>query len=69
MVAQVLVQNRSGLIISDDIFSRLLAFSNVIITGHQAFFAHEALANIATTTIDNITTFEKEQALENQVLG
>jgi lactate dehydrogenase-like 2-hydroxyacid dehydrogenase len=69
IVAQVLVQNRSGLIISDDIFSRLLTFSNVIMTGYQAFFAREALAHIATTTIDNLTRSEKEQAFENQVLG
>jgi hypothetical protein len=38
-------------------------------TGYQAFFAREALAHIATTTIDNLTRSEKEQAFENQVLG
>jgi D-lactate dehydrogenase len=44
--------------IQDDVFSRLLVFPNVLITGHQAFFTREALRNIADTTISNITHFE-----------
>jgi len=44
--------------IQDDVFSRLLVFPNVLITGHQAFFTREALGNIADTTLDNITAFE-----------
>ncbi len=54
----------SGLILSDDVFARLLTFPNVIINGHQAFFTREALLNIAVTTIDNITKFENNQPLE-----
>ena len=50
------------MIISDDVFSRLLTFLNVIITGHQAFFTREALENIAATTIANITKFESDLA-------
>ena len=34
----IFFEDRSSLIISDDVFSRLLTFPNVIITGHQAFF-------------------------------
>lgn len=48
-------------IISDDVFARLQTFPNVIITGHQAFFTKEALINIAATTMQNITDFEKGQ--------
>jgi len=44
--------------IQDDVFSRLLVFPNVLITGHQAFFTREALRNIADTTIANISGFE-----------
>lgn len=47
--------------IQDDVFSRLLTFPNVLITGHQAFFTREALRNIAETTIANITSFETGQ--------
>jgi D-lactate dehydrogenase len=46
--------------IQDDVFARLLTFSNVVVTGHQAFFTQEALTTIAETTIDNIDTFLKE---------
>jgi D-lactate dehydrogenase len=66
---QIFFEDRSGLIISDDVFSRLLTFPNVIITGHQAFFTREALENIAATTIDNITKFESGLAGENRVAG
>lgn len=61
---QIFFEDRSGLILGDDVFARLLTFPNVIITGHQAFFTREALVNIATTTIDNITRFENNQPLE-----
>ena len=65
---QIFFEDRSNLIISDDVFSRLLTFPNVIITGHQAFFTREALQNIARTTIENVTKFENGQTLENQVV-
>ena len=66
---QIFFEDRSGLIISDDVFSRLLTFPNVIVTGHQAFFTREALENIASTTIDNITKFESGLASDNRVVG
>ena len=61
---EIFFEDRSGLILSDDVFARLLTFPNVIITGHQAFFTREALLNIAAKTIDNITKFENNQPLE-----
>lgn len=61
---KIFFEDRSGLILSDDVFARLLTFPNVIITGHQAFFTREALLNIAHTTIENIDRFEKDQPLE-----
>lgn len=61
---EIFFEDRSGLILSDDVFARLLTFPNVIITGHQAFFTREALLNIATTTIENITKFENNQPIE-----
>jgi D-lactate dehydrogenase len=60
----IFFEDRSGLILSDDIFARLLTFPNVVITGHQAFFTREALLNIAATTMNNITKFENNQPLE-----
>jgi D-lactate dehydrogenase len=61
---EIFFEDRSGLILSDDVFARLLTFPNVIITGHQAFFTREALLNIAATTIENIAKFENNQLLE-----
>jgi D-lactate dehydrogenase len=51
-------QDLSNNIIQDDVFTRLQTFPNVIITGHQAFLTNEALSNIATVTLNNITAFE-----------
>lgn len=45
-------------IIQDDVFARLMTFPNVAITAHQAFLTREALANIAQTTMENISGFE-----------
>jgi D-lactate dehydrogenase len=39
------------------VFARLLTFPNVLITGHQGFFTHEALTAIAETTLDNLDAF------------
>lgn len=41
-------------ILTDPNFARLRSFRNVLITGHQAFLTHEALAGIAETTISNL---------------
>ena len=54
-------------ILSDDVFARLLTFPNVLITGHQAFFTHEALTNIAETTLGNVTSFEKTGEAQHTV--
>jgi D-lactate dehydrogenase len=60
-------EDLSGTVIQDDVFSRLLTFPNVIITGHQAFFTSNALTSIAETTMSNITEYEKKQKLTNEV--
>ena len=54
-------------IIMDDLFMRLTTFPNVLITGHQGFFTHRALNNIAETTLKNIKDFETSGVSENQV--
>ncbi len=51
-------EDLSNRVIRDDVFSRLLTFPNVLITGHQGFFTEEALANIAETTLANVAAFE-----------
>jgi D-lactate dehydrogenase len=46
-------------VVQDDVFMRLLTFPNVMVTAHQGFLTREALANIAQTTIGNLTAFER----------
>lgn len=52
--AQIFFEDRSDQPLQDDVLARLLTFPNVIVTAHQAFLTHEALAAIAATTLDNI---------------
>lgn len=54
-------------IIQDDVISRLLGFPNVLITSHQGFFTEEALTQIARTTLQNLSDFEKGKKLVNEV--
>ena len=57
----------SEFIIQDDVIVRLMTFPNVLITAHQGFFTKEALEEIATTTLKNITDFENGIETGNEV--
>jgi D-lactate dehydrogenase len=57
----------SDTVIQDDVFSRLLTFPNVVITGHQAFFTRNALDAIARVTLGNLDAMEKTGTCENRV--
>lgn len=63
----VFFRDRSDEILQDDVLARLLTFPNVLITAHQAFLTREALANIATTTLANVSAFERGTPLVNAV--
>ena len=60
-------QDFSDSFIHDDVLARLLSFSNVIVSSHQAFFTKEAMQQIASTTLQNIDDFSKGLPLVNQV--
>lgn len=60
-------EDLSDTIIQDDTFQLLQSFPNVVITAHQAFFTREALQNIASTTIGNISDFEAGWPCTNQI--
>lgn len=62
-------EDQSDKIIDDDTLARLLSFNNVIVTSHQAFFTHEALVNIATTTLQNIKDYFDGKIIENTCGG
>lgn len=67
--AGMFFRDRSSSVMDDDVFARLLTFPNVLITGHQAFFTHEALTQIATTTISSILSKSNDEPLEFEVTG
>jgi D-lactate dehydrogenase len=60
-------EDKSSDIMQDDVFARLLAFPNVLITGHQAFLTETALSEIARVTLDNLAQLAGEGACPNEV--
>jgi D-lactate dehydrogenase len=60
-------EDHSGDILQDDVIARLMTFSNVLITSHQAFLTDTALHNIAETTVANLDCFENQTACNNEV--
>ena len=63
----LIFEDYSSDIIENETVPRLLAFPNVMITSHQAFFTREALQSIAITTLENAYAFEHGLPLENVV--
>lgn len=60
-------EDRSDDVLTDDTFARLLTFPNVLITAHQAFLTHEALAAIANITLSNIDDVLMNGSSPNEV--
>lgn len=67
--ADLFFEDRSELVIKDDVFSRLLTFPNVLITGHQAFFTRNALEAISQVTTENLRQFDQGEKLTNEVVA
>ena len=63
----VFAQDLSEKGIDDDLLARLITFPNVLITAHQAFLTHEALANIAQSTFQNFVDFESHRKSANSL--
>lgn len=64
---KIFFRDLSERIIDDEIISRLLTFPNVLITAHQGFLTHEALQQIAETSLKNIRDHFNGQTSENEV--
>ncbi len=60
-------EDHSGDILQDDVIARLMTFTNVLITSHQAFLTDTALKNIAETTFNNLDCFEKNVKNKNEL--
>lgn len=60
-------EDRSDEILEHSTTARLLSFPNVMITSHQGFFTREALAAIASTTLQNAMDFIAGKESQNDV--
>lgn len=65
--ADIFFEDLSSSAIQDDVFARLLTFPNVLVTGHQGFFTENALANIAATTLGNLSDLEQTGSCSNEL--
>lgn len=63
--ADLFYEDNSSSIIKDDVLTRLICLPNVIVTSHQGFFTREALTNIASTTLENISSYFTDGSLRN----
>lgn len=61
--------DHSAEIIQDDTLMRLMTFPNVIVCGHQAFFTHEALTEIAGCTMRNLIDFMNSAHCKNSLVS
>lgn len=68
MESELFFEDLSSEIMQDDVFDRLSGFPNVLITGHQGFFTHEALTEIARTTLKNLQIFFKGEPADSNFL-
>ena len=63
----IFFQDLSDKVLEDDVLARLLTFPNVLVTAHQGFLTHEALANIAETTLASIDAYEAGAPLAHEI--
>lgn len=54
--------------IQDDLFIKLRAHPNVLITGHQAFLTRDALSDIASATIQNLEDYAQNGYSSNDLV-
>ncbi|MEJ8857837.1 2-hydroxyacid dehydrogenase [Variovorax robiniae] len=65
--AELFFRDLSSTIVTDDVLQRLMAFPNVIVTGHQAFFTREAISTICETTLQSASEFAEGKPLSNEI--
>lgn len=65
--ADLFFEDLSNHVMQDDRFARLLTFSNVLVTGHQAFFTQDALKQIADITLSNVSDIEAGRTCPNKL--
>jgi D-lactate dehydrogenase len=64
---QLYFYDHTNTIIKDEVFEKLRAYPNVLLTPHQAFLTNEALQGIANTTINNLTQWKTSGTSKNEL--
>ncbi len=67
--SELFYEDNSSTIVKDDILTRLICLPNVIVTSHQGFLTGEALTNIASATLENISEFFADGTLDNRIFA
>ncbi|MDK1475561.1 2-hydroxyacid dehydrogenase [Streptomyces sp. 549] len=63
--AGLFYQDKSLEVIADDTLVRLMSFSNVLVSSHQAYYTREAVGQIIDTTVRNIDDYFAGRVGEN----
>ncbi|MEU1460537.1 2-hydroxyacid dehydrogenase [Streptomyces sp. NPDC005727] len=63
--AGVFFLDKSLEVMTDERLARLMTFSNVLVTSHQAYFTRDAVGQIARTTVTNIEDYVAGRSGEN----
>lgn len=66
---ELFYNDHSWEIIHDDLLMRLMTFPNVLICGHQGVFTREALTEIASVTLDNLSDFVEGRSCANSLVA
>lgn len=67
--APIFYSDHSADVLHDDAFCRLMTFPNVIVTSHMAYLTDHALSDIAQTTLQAFSDFEKGRPLATRVVA
>ncbi len=67
--SELFYEDNSSTIVKDDILTRLICLPNVIVTSHQGFLTGEALTNIASATLENISEYFADGTLDNRIFA
>jgi D-lactate dehydrogenase len=66
--AGVFFLDKSLEVMTDERLARLMTFSNVLVTSHQAYFTRDAVGQIAQTTVANIEDYLAGRTGENTLV-
>jgi D-lactate dehydrogenase len=66
--AGVFFLDKSLEVMTDERLARLMTFSNVLVTSHQAYFTRDAVGQIAETTVHNIEDYFAGRTGDNTLL-